>query len=76
MDSLRELSTIALTIDLPEYGLTVGDVGTIVHSYQHSMVYEVEFVTGMGETIALLQLNKQDVRLLNQHEILHVRALA
>ena len=76
MEGIQELSTVALTRDLPEFGLTTDDVGTVVHSYAEKQIYEVEFVTGLGETLALVQLAHQDVRPLNRHEILHVRALA
>ena len=76
MKEKSELSTVALTKALPDYGLQAGDVGTIVHKYSGDEAYEVEFVSGLGETLALVQLKSNDVRSLHRHEILHVRALA
>ena len=41
---IKELDTIVLTIDLPEFGLHAGDLGTVVLVHKHGG-YEVEFVT-------------------------------
>ena len=76
MDDILELMTVALTRDLPEHGLAEGDVGTVVHRYTDDHAYEVEFVTGLGETLAVVLLKRNDLRLLNRREILHVRTLA
>ena len=76
MEEILELTTVALTSDLPEHGLAEGDVGTVVHRYPDNLAYEVEFVTGLGETLAVVLLKQGKVRPLNRHEILHVRALA
>jgi hypothetical protein len=72
---MRELDTVVLARDLPEYGLTQGDVGAVVHCYKDGVTFEVEFVTGEGATIAVLTLSQQDVRPMHAREILHVRAL-
>jgi len=73
---LDELDTVALTRDLPEFGLVTGDVGAIVHSYPDGAAFEVEFVTAAGETVALVTLTSHDVRPMLGREILHVRELA
>lgn len=72
---IQELDTIVLTHDIPEYDLEQGDIGAIVHVYKNNVAYEVEFVTGEGETIAVLTLSNEDVRIMRQREILHVREL-
>ncbi len=72
---IKELSTVVLTHDLEEYGLKQGDIGAIVHTYSAGNAYEVEFVTGSGETIAVATLHDQDVRLIGGEEILHVRTV-
>lgn len=72
---IRELSTVVLTHDLEEYGLKQGDIDAVVHTYSSGDAYEVEFVTGNGDTIAVVTLHDQDVRLIGGEEILHVRAL-
>jgi len=73
---IRELDTIVLAHDIEEYDLKSGDIGAVVHSYKNNMAYEVEFITGEGETIAVLTLAPDDVRPMREREILHVRELA
>lgn len=73
---ILELDTIVLVRDLEEYGLRQGGVGAVVHCYKDGATFEVEFVTGEGETIAVLTLSQQGIRAMHNQEILHVRALA
>lgn len=72
---ISELDTVVLSHDLGEYGLQQGDIGAVVHVYKNGKAYEVEFVTGEGETIALLTLTAEDIRLMGEREILHAREL-
>lgn len=72
---MQELQTAVLTRDIPESGLRSGDVGAVVHRYS-GQAYEVEFVTGSGETVAVLTLSASELRPLEPTEILHVRGLA
>jgi hypothetical protein len=73
---IRELDTVVLTHDIKEYGLTKGDIGAVVHCYKDSDVHEVEFITADGKTIAVLTLSSNDIRLMKDREILHVREIA
>jgi hypothetical protein len=75
MITMNELDTMVLTHDIPSTGLRAGDVGAVVHRYS-SHACEVEFVTGAGETVAVLTLSNADLRPVAASEILHVRALA
>ena len=72
----RELDTVVLTRDLDEHGLKRGDVGAVVHGYPDGTAFEVEFVRADGNTVALLTLDKADIRLMAPAEILHARQLA
>ncbi len=72
---MHELDTVVLTHDLTEKGLCRGDVGAVVHVYDGGMAYEVEFVTGEGQTVAVLTLASGDIRPIQGCEILHVREL-
>jgi hypothetical protein len=72
---IKELETIVLSRDLSEYGLNRGDIGAVVHCYAEGKAYEVEFVTGEGQTIAVVTLEAKDVRPMHANEILHVRGL-
>ncbi|MGD8658702.1 MAG: DUF4926 domain-containing protein, partial [Desulfobacterales bacterium] len=67
--------TVVLSRDLPEYDLNSGDIGAVVHRYAKGKAYEVEFVTGEGQTIAVVTLDAKDVRPMHANEILHVRGL-
>jgi hypothetical protein len=73
---IKELDTVVLTHDIKECGLTEGDIGAIVHCYSDSNAYEVEFVTAEGKTIAVLTLSSDDIRVMKEREILHVREIA
>jgi hypothetical protein len=72
---IRELNTVVLSRDLKEYGLTHGDVGAVVHCYADNKAFEVEFVTGNGETIVVVTLSESDIRPMQGNEILRVRTL-
>jgi hypothetical protein len=73
---ISELETIALTRDLPDYKLKRGDIGTVVHEYKDSMMFEVEFVTAGGETVGVATLRSSDIRPIEREEILHVRKMS
>ncbi len=71
----QELEVVALTVDLPEYGLRAGDIGSIVLEHG-SNGYEVEFTTISGETIAVVSLKEKDVRAIGPGEIACTRRVA
>ena len=73
---INELDDVILTSDLPEHGLSAGDIGTVVLVPRNAAGYEVEFTTLDGETIAVLTLMPDQVRPTNSGEIAHVRSLA
>lgn len=68
------LDTVVLKRDMPVHGLMSGDVGAVVVVYQPDGV-EVEFVTGSGETQALLTLKQDYVRAVEGDEMIAVRRL-
>ncbi len=72
---IDELDTVILSHDIDEYGLKDGDIGAVVHCYSDGLAFEVEFVTGEGETVAVLTLNSQDIRPMHGKEIFHVREM-
>ncbi len=71
--NIVEHDVVVLTRDLPEHNLRAGDVGAVVHIYAQGKAYEVEFVTGAGQTLALETLEPTDIRPLAPSEILHIR---
>lgn len=60
---LKELDVVTLTHDIQEHGLNRGSRGAIVHCYKDGQAFEVEFVSEMGDTLALLTLEKADIQL-------------
>ena len=73
MKTINELDAVALTCDLPEKGLVRGDVGAVVMVHGNGAAFEVEFVGYDGHTVALLTLNRAQVRPLHTHDIPHAR---
>ena len=72
---IRELETIVLTEDVPEYRLKLGDIGTVVLTHRNDERYEVEFVALDGETVAVVTLAASQVRAIRRRELAHARAL-
>ena len=72
---MKELASAVLTVDLPEHGLSAGDIGTIVLLHGREG-YEVEFVTLEGEPLAVVSLSADQLRPVEPREIAHARALA
>lgn len=50
--NFREHDLVVLERCIDEHYLVKGDVGTVVHCYAGGDAYEVEFVTGAGDTSA------------------------
>ena len=63
---LKLLDVVALLVDKPEQRLVTGQVGTVVELLSPN-VYEVEFLDSKGHTIAVTELKRADLLLL-QHE--------
>lgn len=72
---IRELDTVVLTRDLPDHALSRGDIGAVVHRFEDGAAFEVEFVTGRGETMAVVTLEPKDIRPMQPNEILHAREI-
>ncbi len=68
------LDTVVLKRDLPEAGLRVGDLGAIVEVLDADH-FEVEFVAASGRTQALITLRSDDVRHVNDRDLIAVRSL-
>ncbi len=73
---MKEFDRVILQVNLPEYGLLAGDIGTIVMVHNGGAGYEVEFMTLSGETVAVSTLLKEQIRPIKQKEIAHVRQMA
>ncbi len=72
---LREHDRIVLNQDIPQAGLQVGDVGTIIHVYQDGVAFEVEFLALDGGTAAISTVLPSQVRPVNPRDITHARQM-
>ncbi len=70
---ITELDCVALTVNLPEHGLTAGDVGAVLHAYKGGNSYMVEFTTFDGWTVAITRVSAAQIRPLSRNEIHHAR---
>lgn len=70
-----EHDRVVLIQDMPEDGLAIGDVGTVVHVYPQGAAYEVEFMTLHGETVAIVTLEPTQVRPIRPADMSHVREI-
>jgi hypothetical protein len=73
---IKELDSVVLTIDLPEHGLSAGDIGTVVLIHEGGQGCTVEFTTLTGRTIAVVTLLAGQIRQIARDEIAHARHVA
>ncbi|MBD2694050.1 DUF4926 domain-containing protein [Anabaena catenula] len=59
------LDVVALTVDLPEYNLLRGQVGTIVESLADGTIFEVEFSDSNGQTYQFVGLRPEQMMVLH-----------
>lgn len=71
---IAELDCVALTVNLPEHGLTAGDVGAVVHAGKGGKSFMVGFTTFDGSTVAVAKVSAAQIRPLSRKEIHHARA--
>ena len=64
-DEVKLFDVVALTVDLPEYNLSKGKVGTVVELLKNSAAYEVEFSDRNGRTYQSLGLRPDHFMLLH-----------
>jgi len=73
---IDEFDCVVLTADIPEHGLTAGDIGTVVMVHEAGRGFEVEFVALDGETLAVASLSAAQIRPVAHREIAHARPVA
>jgi hypothetical protein len=60
---IKELDVVVLNTDLPDDGLHVGDIGTVVHIFHRPYTaYEIEFTDEDGRTTAMVTLTADRFR--------------
>lgn len=63
--SIKLLDVVALTVDLPEYNLWRGQVGTVVEILADGTAFEVEFSDRKGRTYESLGLRPDQIMVLH-----------
>lgn len=66
---IKLLDVVALTVDLPEYNLWRGQVGTVVEILTGGSAYEVEFSDREGRTYESLGLRPDQILVLHYEPI-------
>lgn len=72
---IQEHGRAVLTVDLPEFDLKAGDVGTVVHIYGDGAAYELEIFSADGHTLDVVTVEATQVRAVSRRDVLHVRQL-
>jgi len=62
---IKLLDVVALTVDLPEYNLWRGQVGTVVEIFAGGTAFEVEFSDRNGRTYETLGLRPDQIIVLH-----------
>lgn len=62
---VKLLDVVALTVDLPEYKLRRGQVGTVVEILAGGAAFEVEFSDGNGRTYESIGLRSNQIMVLH-----------
>jgi hypothetical protein len=63
--TIKLLDVVALTVDLPEYNLSRGQVGTVVEILSGGAAFEVEFSGRDGRTYESLGLRPDQIMVLH-----------
>jgi hypothetical protein len=64
-NAIKLLDVVALTVDLPEYNLWRGQVGTVVEILAGGTAFEVEFSDREGRTYESLGLSPEQIMVLH-----------
>lgn len=75
IDMIRENDQVVLNIDIPEFGLAAGDIGTVAKATPGEPTIMVSFNTLKGDHVATTQLQRNEVRNVQEKEIAHVRGI-
>jgi hypothetical protein len=68
-NSIKLLDIVALTVDLPEYNLWRGQVGTVVEILADGKAYEVEFSDREGRTYESIGLRPDQIMVLHYEPV-------
>lgn len=72
---IPELECVILLVDLPDRGLSAGDIGTVVHVYPGGQAYEAEFFDLDGTTVGVETVEREQIRPARLDELEERRAV-
>lgn len=72
---IREFEQVVFTVDLPEYRLLAGDVGTVADIHPSGKAYEVEVFRVDGSTLGVFTVKEGQIRPAAKNEVVHARAI-
>jgi Domain of unknown function (DUF4926) len=64
-NDIKLLDVVALTVDLPDYNLWRGQVGTVVETLANGTAFEVEFSDRDGRTFESIGLRPEQIMVLH-----------
>ena len=64
-NTVKLLDVVALTVDLPQFNLWRGQVGTVVETLANGTAFEVEFSDRNGRTYESLGLRPEQIMVLH-----------
>lgn len=70
---IREFEPVVFTVDLPQYGLLAGDVGTVADIHPSGKAYEVEVFLADGSTYDVVTVQEGQIRPASKNEVTHAR---
>lgn len=72
---IQEFEQVVFTVDLPEYRLLAGDVGTVADIHPSGKAYEVEVFRVDGSTLGVFTVKEGQIRPAAKNEVVHARAI-
>ncbi len=75
INKIKLLDVVALTVDLPEYNLWRGQVGTVVEILAGGKAFEVEFCDRDGRTYESLGLRPDQIMVLHYEPFANQQAV-
>lgn len=69
MHAIKLLDVVALTVDLPQYNLWRGQVGTVVEVLANGTAFEVEFSDREGRTYESVGLQAEQLMVLRYEPV-------
>lgn len=73
---IQEFEQVVFTVDLPEYHLLAGDVGTVADIHPSGKAYEVEVFRGDGSTLGVFTVQEGQIRPATKNDVIHARTVA